>query len=66
LPFSPATQTCCSEVRKELEYFIEEFQASDCHRSILVELWCLSAAMPTRMFDLVFYKILFGNKYYIL
>jgi hypothetical protein len=31
-----------------------------------VELWCLFAVMLLRVFDLVFCKTLFGNKYYIL
>ncbi len=31
-----------------------------------VELWCLSATMLPRVFDLVFCKTLFGNKYFIL
>jgi hypothetical protein len=31
-----------------------------------VELWCLSAAMLLKVFNLVFVKTLFGNKYYIL
>jgi hypothetical protein len=31
-----------------------------------VELWCLSAAMLLRVFNLVFGNTLFGNKYYIL
>jgi hypothetical protein len=31
-----------------------------------VELWCLSTAMLLRVFDLVYYKTLFGNKYIIL
>jgi hypothetical protein len=31
-----------------------------------VELWCLSTVMLPRVFDLVFYKTLFSNKYYIL
>jgi hypothetical protein len=31
-----------------------------------VELWYLSAVLLSRVFDLVFCKILFGDKYYIL
>jgi hypothetical protein len=31
-----------------------------------VQLWCLSAAMLPRVFDLVFCKTIFGDKYYIL
>jgi hypothetical protein len=31
-----------------------------------VELWCLSAAMLSRVFDLVFCKTLFDNDYIIL
>jgi hypothetical protein len=31
-----------------------------------VELWCHSAAVSSRVFDLVFWKTLFGNKYIIL
>jgi hypothetical protein len=30
-----------------------------------VELWYLSATVSSRVFDLVFYKTLFGNKYII-
>jgi hypothetical protein len=30
-----------------------------------VELWCLFTAMPPRVFDLVFCKTLFSNKYYV-
>jgi hypothetical protein len=31
-----------------------------------IELWCLSAVGLSRVFNLVFYKTLFNNKYYIL
>jgi hypothetical protein len=31
-----------------------------------MELWCLSAIMLPRVFDLVFCKILFGNKHIII
>jgi hypothetical protein len=32
----------------------------------IVELLCLSALMPLRVFNIVFCKTLFGSKYYIL
>jgi hypothetical protein len=38
----------------------------DCFNQLSVELWCLSAVMFLRVFDLVFCKTLFDNKYYIL
>jgi hypothetical protein len=31
-----------------------------------MELWCLSTVVSSRVFDLVFCKALFGNKYIIL
>jgi hypothetical protein len=34
--------------------------------AVPVELWCLSTVMLLRVFNLVFCKMLFGNKYYIL
>jgi hypothetical protein len=30
-----------------------------------MEIWCRFATVSSRVFDLVFYKTLFGNKYYI-
>jgi hypothetical protein len=43
-----------------------EFYASDYPGSLPMELLYLSVMMLPRVFNLVFYKALFSNKYYIL
>jgi hypothetical protein len=56
----------CSEDEKDMEYFDEEFYVSDYPGQLPVDLQYLSAAMSSRVFNLLFCKTLFGNKYIIL
>jgi hypothetical protein len=58
LLFFPAIQTCCLEAEEDLAYFNMEFLAIITGQ-LPVELWCLSASMLVRVFDLVFCKTLF-------
>jgi hypothetical protein len=59
LLFSPTTQTCCSEAEEGLAFFDEEFYANDYPRSIASGVMESSAAILSRVFDLVFCKTLF-------
>jgi hypothetical protein len=62
LLYKPAAQ----KLKEILDSSMRSFVLTITPSRLPVELWCRSAAVSSRVFDLVFCKILFSNKYIIL